>query len=139
MRRMPSCAQRIQTRRARPVLEGLEQRRLLSHVAALRASHNVAVTKGAFSNSGTEFSYTTPSGGLATIQVVGLGNLAGTTVDTNRDLNLVFGGTNAFSKIVGKVKGGNGHAPLASILNSQLIAAGQFREDLLYSLRVIHL
>jgi hypothetical protein len=124
MRRMPSCAQRIETRRARPVLEGLEQRRLLSHVAALRASHNVAVTQGAFSNSGTEFSYTTPSGGLATIQVVGLGNLAGTTV-TNGDLNLVFGGTNAFSKIVGKVKGGNGHAPLASILNSQLIAAGQ--------------
>ena len=125
MRRMPSCAQRIQTRRARPVLEGLEERRLLSHIAALGASHDVANTPGVFSNGDTKFSYTTPSGGLATIQVVGLGNLTGTTVDQNGDLDLVFGGTNAYSKIVGHVKGGNGHAPLASILNVQLIAAGQ--------------
>jgi hypothetical protein len=125
MRRMPSCAQRNQARRARPLLEGLEERRLLSHVGALKASHNVASTPGVFSNGGTKFTYTTPSGGVATIQVVGLGNLAGTTVDQNRDLNLVFGATNAFSKIVGKVKGGNNQAPLASILNSSLIAAGQ--------------
>lgn len=125
MRRMPSCAQRIQTRRARPVLEGLEERRLLSHVVALEASHTAATTSGIFSAAGTMFTYKTPSGGVATIQVVGLGNLAGTTVDQAGDLNLVFGGTNAFSKIVGKIKGGNGHAPLASILNSQLIAAGQ--------------
>jgi hypothetical protein len=39
-------------------------------------------------------------------------------------LNLVFDGTNAFSKIVSHVKGGNGRAPLASITNGQLIAAG---------------
>ena len=125
MRRMPSCARRIETRRARPALEGLEQRRLLSHAAALNASQSIATTSGVFSNNGAKFSYTTPSGGLATIQVVGLGNLSGTTVDQNGDLNLVFGATNAYSKIVGKVTGGNGHAPLASILNSQLIAAGQ--------------
>ena len=37
--------------------------------------------------------------------------------------NLVYGGTNAYSKIVSHVKGGNGRAPLASILNGQLIAA----------------
>ena len=30
MRRMPSSAQRIQTRRTQPVIEGLEDRRLLS-------------------------------------------------------------------------------------------------------------
>jgi len=107
------------------VLEGLEERRLLSHVAALKASPKVAITPGVFSNGGTEFTYTTPSGGSATIQVVGLGNLTGTTVDQEGNLNLVFGGTNAYSKIVGHVKGGNGHAPLESILNSQLVAAGQ--------------
>ena len=61
---------------------------------------------GVFSNGGNTFTYTTPSGGTATIQVVGLGNLAGTTVDQNGDLNLVFGGTNAFSKIVGQRQGG---------------------------------
>jgi hypothetical protein len=125
MRRMPSCAQRTVTRRARPLLEGLEERRLLSHVTAFKASQTAASTSGVFSSAGNTFTYKTPSGGTATIQVVGLGNLAGTTVDQNGDLNLVFGGTNAFSKIVGNVKGGNHHAPLASILNSQLIAAGQ--------------
>src|SRR5204863_4327220 len=39
-------------------------------------------------------------------------------------LHLAYGGTNAFSKIVGHVVGGGGHAPLASILNRQLIQAG---------------
>jgi hypothetical protein len=107
------------------LLEGLEERRLLSHVTAFKVSQTAASPTGVFSSAGNTFTYQTPSGGTATIQIVGLGNLAGTTVDQNGDLNLVFGGTNAFSKIVGNVKGGNRHAPLASILNSQLIAAGQ--------------
>lgn len=125
MRRMPSNTKRIQTRRTQPVMEGLEDRRLLSHVS-LRHSVSTAAasSNGVFSNSGTQFTYTTPTGGQATIQVVGLGNLAGTTVDSAGALNLVYDGTNAFSKIVSHVKGGNGRAPLASILNGQLIAAG---------------
>ena len=36
----------------------------------------------------------------------------------------MYGDTNAFSKIVGTVTGGGGHAPLESIQNSQLIDAG---------------
>ena len=56
---------KIRTNRARPVLEGLEGRQLLS---------------GTFSHNGTEFSYTTPTGGHATIRIVGIGNLAGTTI-----------------------------------------------------------
>src|SRR5262249_6471799 len=61
MRRMPSSARRIRTRRARPVLEGLEGRRLLSN--------------GVFSHSGREFTYTTPTGGRAVIKIVGIGDL----------------------------------------------------------------
>jgi hypothetical protein len=125
MRRMPSSAHRIHTRRSRPVIEGLEDRRLLSHASLGRSISTAAISSGGvFSHHGTQFSYTTPTGGRAVIHVVGLGNLAGTNVDSAGDLNLVYGGTNAFSKILSRVTGGSGRAPLASILNSQLIAAG---------------
>ena len=81
MRRMPSSAQRIQTRRAQPVIEGLEDRRLLSTLSPRQSvqprRHHPT---GVFSDNGTKFTYTTPTGGQAEIQVVGLGNLAGTTV-----------------------------------------------------------
>jgi len=103
----------------------LEDRRLLSHVALRHSLAAVASSNGAFSHKDTEFSYTTPKGGHAVINVVGLGNLAGTTVDSSGFLHLVYGGTNAYSKIVGHVTGGDGRAPLASILNSQLVEAGQ--------------
>jgi hypothetical protein len=78
---------------------------------------------GTFSQDNRVFTYTTPSGGQATIAVVGLGNLLGTTVSSGV-LELVYGDTNAFSKITGSVHGGNGHAPLGSIQNNELIAAG---------------
>jgi hypothetical protein len=61
----------------------------------------------------------TPTGGQASIQVVGRGSLAGTTVDSSRQLHLAFGGTNAFSKLVGNVRGGSGRAPLASVSYNQ--------------------
>ena len=85
MRRMPSSAQRIQTRRAQPVIEGLEERRLLSSASHRHSvSTAAASSNGVFSHNGTEFTYTTPTGGQAVIQVVGLGNLAGTTVEQLR-------------------------------------------------------
>ncbi len=117
-----SSAQRNQTHRARPFLEGLEDRKLLS-----RASIGVAAADssgGVFSQDNRVFTYTTPSQGRATIQVVGLGNLVGTSLSPSGALELVYGDTNAFSKITGQVRGGNGHATLASIQNSQLIDAG---------------
>jgi lipoprotein-anchoring transpeptidase ErfK/SrfK len=110
MRRMPSSARRMRTQRTRPVLESLEGRRLLS---------------GVFSHKDREFSYITPSGGHATIKIVGRGNLAGTTVDGDGALKILYGGTNAYSKIVGQVQGGGGHAPLDSLLNSQMVQNGQ--------------
>jgi hypothetical protein len=125
MRRTPSSGVRIQTRRVKPAIEGLEDRRLLSKTALGNSMATAAArTDGVLSPNGTQFTYTTPSGGHAVIHLVGLGNLAGTTVNAAGALNLVYGGTNAYSKITSKVTGGNGRAPLASILNSQLIAAG---------------
>ena len=125
MGRRLSSAQRTRKRWTRPSLENLEGRRLLSlgsvHQANARA---VASPGGVFSHHDREFRYATPTGGQATITVVGLGNLSGTTLDSAGDLHLVYGGTNAYSKIVGTVQGGGGHAPLASILNRQLIDAG---------------
>ena len=121
----PSNPHRNQTRRSRPDLEGLENRRLLSHVALGHSIAAVASSSGAFSHKDTEFKYTTRSGGRAVINVIGVGNLAGTTVDGSGALHLVYGGTNAYSKIAGHIDGGGDRAPLASILNSQLVDAGQ--------------
>ena len=90
--------------RSRPSLEGLETRQLLSNVpAAAVASANAKI-----------FRYKTPNGGSATIQMVGRGTLEGTTAPGGV-LNLVYSKTNANSKIVGTVIGGNGTAPLASL------------------------
>jgi len=125
MTRRTANAQRSQPRRTQPGLEGLEERRLLSSVAVHHSIAAVASSDGALSHNDHEFTYTTPTGGLAVIDVVGRGNLAGTTVDSSGALQLVYRGTNAYSKIVGQVHGGGGRAPLASILNSQLVDAGQ--------------
>jgi hypothetical protein len=102
-------------------MESLEGRQLLSAGAASAA----ASTSGVLSAMGQVFRYVTPSGGVATIRIVGVGSLAGTSVNSDGALNLVYGGTNAYSKITSQIKGGSGQAPLASILNSNLIAAGQ--------------
>ena len=71
------------------------------------------------------FRYVTITGGIATVRIVGVGSLAGTSVDSSGALHLVYGGTNVYSKITGTVKGGGGHATLASMLNAPLIASGQ--------------
>ena len=108
------------------MIEELEHLRIAERRAETGALISAAAdsSSGVLSANGTEFTYTTPTGGKAVIQIVGLGNLGGTTVNSAGALNLVYDGTNAFSKIVSHVKGGNGRAPLASILNGQLIAAG---------------
>ena len=111
-----------QAKRARPTLEGLEERTLLSRASA--AALAASASSGALSNDNRVFSYTTLNGGHAVIQVIGLGNLLGTTLTPSGALELVYGDTNAYSKIVGTVTGGGGHAPLESIQNARLINAG---------------
>jgi hypothetical protein len=124
MTHKPWNAQRNKTRRSQPMLEGLEDRQLLSQDPVGQSMAAAASAKGVFSRHNREFSYTTPSGGHAVVQVVGRGSLAGTTVSGSRALQLVYGATNAFSKIVGTVHGGNGRAPLVSIRNSQIQGGG---------------
>ena len=109
MRRMAS-SRKYRMNRARPVLEALEGRQLLS---------------GVFSHHDRDFRYTTPTGGHALIKIVGLGSLTGTTVDSSGALQLEYGGTNAYSKVVGQIQGGGGRAPLASVLNHELVETGQ--------------
>ena len=105
MRRMASRTRTIRTNRARPVLESLEGRQLLSGASAQQASGPaVASSVGEFSQKDRVFTYTTPTGGHATIKIVGIGNLAGTNVSSSGALNLVYGDTNAYSKIVGQVR-----------------------------------
>ncbi len=116
-----SSSPRTKANRTQPALEGLEERKLLSRVHLDVAA---SASSGVLSQDNRVFSYTTPTGGRAVIQVVGLGNLLGTSLTGSGALELVYGDTNAYSKITGTVHGGGGHAPLAGIQNSQLIAAG---------------
>jgi hypothetical protein len=126
MRRREAKARGTQAHRARPAIEGLEGRQLLSAGTSHAAAAQVAASPGGvLSAKGQVFQYVTNTGGIATIKVVGVGSLDGSSVDSSGDLHILYGGTNAYSKIVGTVKGGSGHAALASIQNLQLINAGQ--------------
>ncbi len=117
-----SSSRKTQAKRTRPTLEGLEERKLLSRASA--AAVAASASSGVFSGDNRIFSYTTPTRGHAVIHVVGLGNLLGTGLTPSGALELVYDDTNAYSKIVGTVTGGGGHAPLESIQNGRLIAAG---------------
>jgi hypothetical protein len=108
---------------ARPVLEGLEGRQLLSSGPSGSAV-DVAPPKGVFSHNYRQFKYRTPNGGTAVITMMGVGNLKGTNVGPT-GLNIEYAATNTFSKIVGKVYGGDGQAPLMSIVNRHLVEARQ--------------
>ena len=105
-------------RQARPALEGLEERAMLDAkpAAALRAASAPQVTD-------KEVRYTTPGGARVDVALYGLGSLKGTTVDPDGALNLRFQGTNAQTGIVGKVTGGNGRAPLRTLIHAALPAA----------------
>jgi hypothetical protein len=123
---MEAKTRRMRTHRARPAIESLEGRQLLSVGASHHAAAEPAASSGGvLSAKGQVFSYVTLTGGIAKLRIVGVGTLAGTSVDSSGNLDIVYGGTNVFSKIVGTVSGGGGVAPLASIRNAQLIDAGQ--------------
>jgi hypothetical protein len=136
-------------RKAQPGLEGLEGRQLLSVSTSATDSSTSAITpaatstgSGSSSSSGSDssntptgqqlskmlgisqsdrrISYRTPQGAHVTLTVFGVGSLAGTTVDPNGDLHLVFSQTNDETGIIGKVRGGPGVAPLATIQHADV-------------------
>jgi hypothetical protein len=102
---------------ARPSLEGLEGRRLLSSAPGSAQADIHSLTAPGVVH---QFDYTTPQGSRVDIRLFGLGNLAGTTVDPDGGLNLVFSGTNAATAIIGHVSGGTGQAPLRSFYNADV-------------------
>lgn len=60
--------------------------------------------------------YTTPDGTHVIVTLYGIGSLAGSTVNPDGSLNLVYSGTNPGTRIFGFASGGSGFAPLRSIL-----------------------
>jgi hypothetical protein len=77
------------------------------------------VTHG-ISLSDRRMSYTTPQGTHVIITLYGVGSLAGSTVDPDGALNLVFSETNEDTGIIARVAGGTGQASLESIRNANL-------------------
>jgi len=96
------------SRRTKPVLEGLEGRQLLAAQVG-SAVHEGPILAPKF------IAYQTPSGGVATIQLLGPGNLVGSSIDPDGALRLVYDNTSPNSIILGKVRGGSGFAPIRSI------------------------
>ncbi len=92
------------SRRVRPAVDGLEARQLLAATPLIL---------GPSPTNARVASYTTDAGQKVLIQVHGPGNLAGTTVDSAGDLNLVYGGTSNLSQIIVTVS--RGSAPVKSI------------------------
>ena len=116
-------------RRTTPDLERLEGRQLLNariitpsgreinnqdlaHFQ-LQKANNVAL-------SDRRISYTTPQGSKVQLTLFGFGSLAGTTVQPNGALDLVYDNTTNTSKIVGHVVGGTGKAPIASFRDADV-------------------
>lgn len=123
MRRASSGRSSKPSRRARPCLEGLEERLALSQTAGGLSAVAVAdhsPSGGVFRNKFQEYFYTTPQGTRVQLKVIGRGSLEGTSVDSAGALHLWFSKTNSFTKIMSSVHGGTGQADLASIYNLDL-------------------
>jgi hypothetical protein len=111
--------------RSRPSLEGLEGRQLLTSTqvdveSILQRRHVSSTSPLAQTSNDVTFDYTTAQGSKVDISLIGPGSLAGTSVDSSGNLNLVFSGTTVFSSIIGTVKGGTGQANLATIKNANV-------------------
>ncbi|OJW08340.1 MAG: hypothetical protein BGO49_13140 [Planctomycetales bacterium 71-10] len=169
MGRSPSDNRRSLLRRARPIMEGLEERRVMSadplgamstganvdpmttakvdlpattaeeaptlyaataagvraaSPSASRATPAVQSGGGTFAKNYQQFSYTTPRGARVVLSIQGRGSLEGTYVDSSGALNLRYGLSNSYTKIVANVQGGNGRADLASVFSLTQAEAG---------------
>ena len=111
-------------------LESLEERNLLSaaiitpngsRIALKDLQHVVNVRANNVPLSDRRMSYITPQGTQVKLTLYGFGSLAGTTVDSNGTLNIVYSKTTATTKIVGHTIGGTGYAPIGSIRNVNTI------------------
>lgn len=120
------------SRRAVPVLEDLEDRKLLSPPTLapggkiinnkdlahyqLQKANGVALTD-------RRISYDTPDGSHVQLTLLGFGSLRGTSLRPDGTVDIVYSKTQNTSKIIGNVTGGTGRAPLGSIRDAA-VAAG---------------
>ncbi len=119
--------------KARPVLEGLEDRQLMAHSllgpdGKPITAENYARLQVQYKNaqngsrpSERKLSFPTPGGGRGLIVLYGLGTLRGTTIDpTTGAVNIVYNDTDANSKIVGFVRGGTGLGVLGGVRDADV-------------------
>lgn len=98
-------------RRVRPLLESLEGRTLqaasvTAAATAVPANARQLNRENGISVEDRRMSYTTPQGTRVIVTLYGVGSLAGSTVDPDGALNLIFSQTGPQSAIVAKVSGG---------------------------------
>ena len=98
-------------RRARPMMEGLEQRWVPSQAAGdFPIVPYASPPTGEFFHKYQQFNYTNPDGTHVEIKIVGVGSLQGTFVDSSGALHLLFSKTNSYTRILSNVHGGTGQA-----------------------------
>lgn len=107
-------------RRARPSLEGLEGRQLLAASKGGAVHAPAAGPATITAQSDNLFAYTTADGARVRLRLIGPGSLAGTALDGNGNLNLVFSGSGVFTQVLGTVRGGSGQAALGTIRNANV-------------------
>ncbi|AGA31533.1 YncE family protein [Singulisphaera acidiphila] len=112
-------------RRVRPLLESLEGRTLqaasvTAAATAVPANARQLNRENGISVEDRRMSYTTPQGTRVIVTLYGVGSLAGSTVDPDGALNLIFSQTGPQSAIVAKVSGGTRRATLRSIHHKDL-------------------
>ncbi len=115
-------------RRTQPMLESLEERKLLSGSHKEPNDKDIARIALQLQNdtpvADRRFIYSTPEGGRVVLTLFGLGTMAGTTVDANGVLHIVYDNTGPNSRILGHVAGGNGRAKLGSIVDADVPTLG---------------
>ncbi|APW62051.1 hypothetical protein [Paludisphaera borealis] len=114
-------------RRVQPMMDGLEQRCVMSATSVAEPLAQVVsatASNGVFSNNGQKFAYSTPEGTRVALTIKGRGTLEGTFVDSAGALNLRYGRTNSYSKITSDVHGGTGRALLATIYSHDQAVSG---------------
>lgn len=112
-------------RSVRPLLESLEGRTLqaaslTAAAAVVPANARLLNRQNGISIQDRRMSYTTPQGTRVIVTLYGVGSLAGSTVDPDGALNLIFSETGPQTGIVARVSGGTRHAPLRSIRHKDL-------------------
>jgi hypothetical protein len=126
------------TRRVEPAIDGLETRCLLSAgaitpnsksvgVNALQAASVPQTTAPVFT--ARRLLYTTAQGTRVDVNVYGAGTLAGSFLDADGALHLIYNDTTVTTRIIGATQGGTGFAPLVEVRDADVPARSASATD----------